>query len=129
VILVDSSVWIGFLRGTATREVVRLRRALEEDDAAIGDLVLSELLRGTRDDVGARRLSERLAALPCHDLVGRTVAIRAAANYRALRRRGITIRKDVDLLIGAWCIEHEVPLLHADRDFDPMAEHLGLRVP
>jgi predicted nucleic acid-binding protein len=43
-----------------------------------------------------------------------------------LRKRGITVRKTIDLLIGTWCIENRRPLLHNDSDFRPMARHLGL---
>ncbi len=50
----------------------------------------------------------------------------AARNHRSLRRRGVTIRKTIDLLIGTWCIENHVPLLHNDADFRPMARYLGL---
>jgi predicted nucleic acid-binding protein len=55
------------------------------------------------------------------------MAIAAAQNYRALRKKGVTVRKSVDVLIATWCIENRVPLLHADRDFDVMVE-LGLEV-
>ena len=58
--------------------------------------------------------------------MGPDIAIKAAANYRKLRALGVTIRKDVDMLIGTWCIENGIPLLHNDRDFRPMVEHLGL---
>jgi len=50
------------------------------------------------------------------------------ANYRHLRGLGITIRKLPDLIIGTYCIEHGHTLLHDDRDFEPMREHLGLMV-
>ncbi len=56
------------------------------------------------------------------------LAVKAAGNFRQLRARGITIRKATDLIIGTYCMEHGHSLLHADRDFDPMAEHLGLRI-
>jgi len=59
-------------------------------------------------------------------MAGEAIAVAAARNYRSLRRRGITIRKTIDLLIGTWCIESGRPLLHNDRDFHPMARHLGL---
>jgi predicted nucleic acid-binding protein len=59
-------------------------------------------------------------------MVGSMIAVRAASNYRALRTIGITIRKTIDLLIGTFCIENRYPLLHNDRDFRPMAQHLGL---
>lgn len=57
-----------------------------------------------------------------------TLALRAVRNYRALRDRGITIRKAADIVIGTFCIEHGHRLLHDDRDFVPMEAHLGLRV-
>jgi predicted nucleic acid-binding protein len=59
-------------------------------------------------------------------MAGDAIAIAAARNFRSLRRRGITIRKTIDLLIGTWCIENRTPLLHNDSDFRPMARFLGL---
>jgi hypothetical protein len=59
-------------------------------------------------------------------LAGEAIAITAARNFRTLRARGVTVRKTIDLLIGTWCIENRVPLLHNDRDFAPMVKHLGL---
>ena len=55
-------------------------------------------------------------------------AVRAAQNYRRLRARGITVRSVVDLVVGTFCIDHGFELLQQDRDFLPMAEHLGLRL-
>ena len=59
-------------------------------------------------------------------MAGESIAVAAAHNFRSLRRRGITIRRTIDLLIGTWCIENRAPLLHNDSDFRPMARHLGL---
>jgi predicted nucleic acid-binding protein len=53
--------------------------------------------------------------------------LKAADHYRTLRRRGITVRKTIDLLIGTWCIAEDCDLLHSDREFEPMARHLGVR--
>jgi predicted nucleic acid-binding protein len=50
----------------------------------------------------------------------------AVYDTHRVRRRGVTIRKTIDLLIGTWCIENRRPLLHNDSDFHPMARHLGL---
>ncbi|MCZ7493223.1 hypothetical protein O8B39_01825 [Agrobacterium rhizogenes] len=61
-------------------------------------------------------------------LMSPQLAIKAAANYRFLRERGYTIRKSNDLIIGTYCIEHGHKLLQNDRDFQPMADHLGLRL-
>ncbi|MGQ9368637.1 hypothetical protein [Azospirillum sp. ST 5-10] len=55
-------------------------------------------------------------------------AAKAAANYRALHAKGVTVRKTVDVIIGTFCIEGRHALLHCDRDFEPMRQHLGLRV-
>jgi predicted nucleic acid-binding protein len=59
-------------------------------------------------------------------MAGDPIAVAAARNFRSLRRRGITVRKTIDLLIGTWCIENRRPLPHNDSDFWPMARHLGL---
>ena len=59
-------------------------------------------------------------------MAGDAIAVAAARNFRALRRRGITVRKTIDLLIGTWCIENRRPLLHNDSEFHLMARHLGL---
>lgn len=59
-------------------------------------------------------------------MAGDAIAVAAARHFRSLRRHGITIRKTIDLLIGTWCIENRRPLLHNDKDFHPMAPHLGL---
>ncbi len=67
-------------------------------------------------------------SLEYRDLVGRKIAKRAALNYRTLRKKGIAVRKTIDLLIAAFCIENDYQLIHNDRDFDPMEKHLGLMV-
>jgi predicted nucleic acid-binding protein len=61
------------------------------------------------------------------DLAGQAVAIQAAANFRVLRSLGVSVRKTIDTLIATHCIEHRLPLLYSDRDFDPFVLHLGLR--
>ena len=62
------------------------------------------------------------------ELGGHDIAIEAAKNIRALRKLGVTVRKTIDTVIATRCIESRYDLLHNDRDFDPFAEHLGLRV-
>jgi hypothetical protein len=52
--------------------------------------------------------------------------LRCAGSFRALRRRGSTVRKTADVVVATYCIDHGLPLLHADRDFEPFHEHLGL---
>jgi predicted nucleic acid-binding protein len=127
-ILVDSSVWIDLLRDEVTPETEMLLRLIGRETLATGDLMLTEVLQGcisdTTFDQAHRLMTRNLAVLP---IVDREVAIAAAANYRALRARGITVRKTIDTLIATRCILDGHVLLHADRDFGPFVEHLGLR--
>jgi predicted nucleic acid-binding protein len=69
-----------------------------------------------------------LASLRVVELCGPDIAIQAAKNFRALRVLGVTIRKTIGTIIATRCIESGYSLLHNDRDFDPFAKHLGLRV-
>lgn len=95
---------------------------------AIGDIVLLEILQGARDEGHARRLESFLRQFILVPMLDDAIAVGAARNFRALRVRGITVRKTVDLIVGTWCIRHDVALLHDDRDFGPMRTFLGLRV-
>jgi predicted nucleic acid-binding protein len=105
-----------------------LRSLFGETELLIGDIVLLEVLQGARDEAHAVRIAHELNQFDIVAMLDPEIAVRAAHNYRALRGRGITIRKTVDLIIGTFCIEHGHTLLHDDRDFDPMRTHLGLQV-
>lgn len=126
-ILTDSSVWIDLFRNRDTEQVRRLEEYAADNAVIVGDLILCEVLRGARDEKAARRMAEMMRKFSVVSLGGEAVAIRAAANYRRLRLLGVTVDKTIDLLIAAYCIENDVPLLHADRDFEPMEKHLGLK--
>ena len=127
-IVVDSSVWIAAFRGTVTPQSVRLQNIPRARDILLGDIVLLEILQGAQNDGNAANLQKRLAAFQVVPMLSHEIAVKAAENFRRLRAKGITIRKTADLIIGTYCIEHGHSLLHADRDFNPMAEHLGLRI-
>jgi predicted nucleic acid-binding protein len=121
-------VWIANLRDRDTAAVRRLRQLRDHEQIIVGDLILLEVLQGARDDLQAVRIEYGLRRFDVVPMLDDTLAVRAAANYRLLRSRGITVRKTVDLIIGTFCIERDHELLHDDRDFDPMVEHLGLRL-
>lgn len=127
-ILVDSSVWIDYFRGVASPEADELDRLLGQEPLAIGDLILTEVLQGFRNDKQFRDAHTLLRSLDLVILGGEDVAVRAAQNYRRLRARGITARKTIDTVIATRCIVSGYTLLHNDRDFDPFEKHLGLRV-
>lgn len=126
-ILADSSVWIDHLRDRRTDAVVRLRSLMSSTLLLVGDLILCEVLRGVRSEAEARRVERGFRAYPVVSLLDPGLAVKAAANYRYLRSRGITMSKIGDLLIGTFCIERDHVLLHSDRDYEPMERFLGLR--
>jgi predicted nucleic acid-binding protein len=127
-IVVDSSVWIDRLRDRDTPQIRKLNAGRNFSDILVGDIILLEVLRGVSDEGRASRIERDLRQYPIVRMLDEKLAIKAAANYRFLRTLGITIRKSADLIIGTYCIEHEHSLLHNDRDFDQMVEHLGLRL-
>ncbi|MDB5515392.1 MAG: PilT protein domain protein [Tardiphaga sp.] len=125
-IVVDSSVWIDFLNGRDAAHVRRLRMVLGADEVIVGDLMLCEVLQGLDSERAAQEVEALLRRFEIVPMAGDAIAVAAARNFRSLRKRGITVRKTIDLLIGTWCIENRRPLLHNDSDFRPMARHLGL---
>ncbi|MGV3549993.1 type II toxin-antitoxin system VapC family toxin [Rhizobium sp.] len=125
-IAVDTSIWIDVFRRVDNAGTRKFRSIAPNGDIVLGDVVLMELLQGARDDLHARRIQEYLAEFDERRMFEAGTAVKVARNFRILRGKGITVRKSVDMIIGTWCIENNVPLLHNDRDFAPMVEHLGL---
>jgi predicted nucleic acid-binding protein len=128
VILVDSSVWIDYFGAADTPQVALLDSLLGRSPLAVGDLIAAEVLQGVRDDQAFKVVKQALEAFDHIELVGYDIAVKASQNYRKLRSMGITVRKTIDTLIATRCIEDGLTLLHADKDFLPFAEHLGLKV-
>ena len=122
----DTSVWIDYLRGVDSRQANYLDASLISRRVIVPDLVLLEVLRGVDSQTTAVRVAAILDNLEFAQIGGREIAGRAADNFRALRAKGITIRGTIDLMIGTWCIINGTPLLHNDRYFDMMEQHLGL---
>jgi predicted nucleic acid-binding protein len=128
VIVVDSSVWIDYFNGVDSKTTERLDALLGVEPLAVGDLILTEVLQGVRNDAHYKTAKELMTSLAVFELLGHKLAIKSADNYRALRARGITVRRTVDVIIATYCIEHEQPLLFEDKDFLPFVRELGLRV-
>ncbi|HEY2383016.1 MAG TPA: PIN domain nuclease [Terriglobia bacterium] len=126
--IVDTTVWIDFFRDSKSEQTDLLERIIRRGEAALGDVILSEVLQGIDSDKEFRSVKRHFSNFPIYLMIGRRNAIQSAANYRKLRSKGITVRKTVDCWIATFCIERGFPLLHNDRDFDPFEEHLELRV-
>lgn len=126
-ILVDSSVWIGYFNGEKTSQTDWLDSSLGNTPIIMGDLILTEVLQGFQRDKDFKVARDLLLGMPFMAMGGRALALESAVNYRYLRRRGVTVRKTIDVMIGTFCIHFKLPLLHDDRDFDPMVKFLGLK--
>ncbi len=120
-ILVDSSVWIDYFNGQATPQVDLLDQLL-----AIGDLILVEVLQGFRHDADYITAKQLLISLTVFNLLNASLATQSADHYRTLRKRGITIRKTVDVMIATSCIVENHTLMFSDKGFMPFVQHLGL---
>ena len=127
-VVVDTSAWIEYLQDGLPRVVNKVDLCLERDLVGIGDLVYCEVMQGIRSPRQRREVSTLLLSLPRFDMVGFDMAEKSAANYRLLRSKGVTVRKTIDVLIGTFCAEHGLQLIHHDSDFDLMARHIGLDI-
>lgn len=125
-ILIDTSAWVEFLRDTGSPTCTRVD-VLLDGDIATCDPIRMEVLAGARDESHLNDLRRLLARASVVELVPGDYEA-AAALYRACRRRGETVRKLIDCLIAATAIRADVPLLHADSDFDVLARHTPLRL-
>lgn len=126
-IFVDSSVLIDYFNGKENWQVEKFDKILGEEIIVIGDYVLVEVLQGFRNDKDYETAKNVLNSFPCFNICGEEIAIKSANNFRILRKKGITIRKTIDIIIGTFCIENELILLHNDKDFFPLEKHLGLK--
>lgn len=126
-ILVDTSVWIDYFNGVNHQQTEKLDGLLSTDVIVVGDLIIAELLQGFKNDKDFQIVQSLLANLEQVNLCNSELAIKSAQNYRFLRKQGITVRKTIDCIIATFCIEHEMPLLFSDRDFEPFVSCLNLR--
>ncbi len=126
-IVADTSVWIDHIRDRPAPAARTLQSLIGQAPILVGDLILHELLAGVHNEVEAEKLAANLTAYDYADMGGQDVAVEAARIYRALRGRGVTIGKTVDLFIGTFCILHGHTLLQRDHDFLLM-QPFGLRL-
>ena len=128
-IIVDSSVWIDYFNGRDTPQTNKLDRLLGIESIGIGDVILTEVLQGFRDDRDYLTAKQVLTSLTVFNMLGTKVAIKSADNFRILRKQGITVRKTNDVIIATFCIENNHSLLFADKDFLPFVNYLSLTEP
>jgi len=136
-IIIDDTLMADVLKATGVkskREAVELGlKALlmlkqQEDIKAFKDMILAEVLQGFRQDLDYQAAKTLLCSLPVHAMLGATMALKSAENFRKLRQQGITVRKTIDTMIATYCIEHELSLLHSDKYFQPFQQFMGLQI-
>jgi len=127
-VIVDTTVWIDYLRGISTPEVAWLDEHLTQQRFGLLDLMICEILQGLATDSEAALVARELRRFQVFETGGVALAVEAARNYRFLRSRGRTVRKTIDCLIATFCLAGGHSLLHRDRDFDAFERHLGLSV-
>jgi predicted nucleic acid-binding protein len=127
-VIVDTTVWVDYLKGASTLEVEWLDRETSRQRLGLLDLMACEVLQGLSTDEEAVRVLRHLRRFEIFRTGGIELAVAAARNYRHLRSRGRTVRKTIDCLIATFCIEQNHALLHNDRDFDAFEELLDLQV-
>jgi len=121
-ILVDTRVWVDFLKGVNSVQRRTLHRLIEnEEDISITEIILTEILQGIKRDRDFRTIKDYLMEFSIHRPKGLETYIAAAKIYRNCRRKGKTVRKTVDCIIAAICMENGLTLLHKDSDFKLIA--------
>ncbi|MCC7361284.1 MAG: PIN domain nuclease [Anaerolineales bacterium] len=126
--IVDTTVWLDYLRGTDTPQAAWVDREIERRRLGLTDLILCEVLQGVSDERTALATQRELLKFQVFSTGGVELATSAALNYRRLRGREFTIRRTLVCLIATFCLDHQHVLLHNDRDFDPFERVLGLQV-
>ena len=127
-VIVDTSVWVDYLRGVSTPQTDWLHREIEKQRLGVVDLILCEVLQGVVEDRHFADVLRSLSTFEVFTAGGVEFSVAAAQNYRTLRAKGKTVRKTVDCLIATFCILNGHVLLHADKDFDEFERELGLKV-
>lgn len=127
-VIIDTTVWIDYLRGVNNPETNWLDRELPLRRLGLTDLILCEVLQGVQVESAFLQVCKDLMRFKVFETGGIDLAISAANNYRTLRQRGYTVRKTIDCLIATFCLLHGHVLLHRDQDFESFEKVLGLQV-
>jgi predicted nucleic acid-binding protein len=127
-VIVDTTVWIDYLRGLRNKETEYFDREVGRQRFGLTDLILCETLQGVGDENTFARVLRELRKFEVFETGSQELASEAARNFGNLRRRGRTVRKTIDCLIATFCLRQGHSLLHRDRDYDYFEDFLGLTV-
>ena len=103
-IVADTSAWIDYLRGIDAPHTNILDFELLHNRIITGDIIIAEFLQGFRDDKDFLAAKRIMDSLEYHDFLGKEIAIQAAVNFRILKKKGISMRKTIAVIIATFCI-------------------------
>ena len=127
-VVVDSSVWIDYFNGTESKQTAMLDDIAGVRHIIVSDIILTEVLQGFKNDKDFKAARKRMEQCIVVSMLGSLMAIKSAKNYRKLRKKGLTIRSTIDVIIATFCIHNNLKLLHSDKDFDVIKKALGLKI-
>jgi len=128
VIIVDTSIWVDYLRGTRTPHTDWLEANLLRERLGLTNLILCEVLQGITAEDSFQAVHRALLNFEVFTTGGVELALAAAQHYRRLRSAGRSVRRTADCLIATFCLLEGHSLLHNNRDYDPFEDVLGLSV-
>ncbi|MFH1090387.1 MAG: PIN domain nuclease, partial [Pseudomonadota bacterium] len=91
------------------------------------EIIITEVLQGIKKDSDFEKLAEYLLEFPIYGPKSIETYLRAAQLYRDCRKKGRTVRKTIDCIIAAICLENDLILLHQDSDFDQIETCTNLK--
>lgn len=129
-VLVDTSVWIPFLRGNDTKGVDKFLSIINADiPFGVNSFIYQELLQGVRTEHEFKDLKRYLDTQKIYFLKDPVESYaNAALIYYRCRKKGITVSSTIDCLIVQTAVEHNLMLLHEDSDYDRIAKVVKLRM-
>ncbi|MDQ2721014.1 MAG: PIN domain-containing protein [Bacteroidota bacterium] len=127
-IIVDTSIWIDFYNGISNEGVEILKSIMLSDDIVIPAIIVQEILQGIKEKKLLSFVEDSLLGFQFFNYDMYEAAFEAAALYRLLRTKGVTVRSSNDCSIAWLCISNNFPILHNDKDFDNIAKHTSLKI-
>ena len=127
-IIVDTSVWIDFYNGISNKPVDVLKNIMLTDVIIIPPTIVQEILQGIKEKKLLAVVEDAILGFQFLNYDVYEAAFEAAALYRLLRAKGVTVRTSNDCLIAWLCIANNFPIHHNDKDFDNIAKHTSLKI-
>ena len=127
-IIVDTSVWIDFYNGITNKPVDILKNIMLTGIIVIPPIIVQEILQGIREIKLLPVVEDSLLGFQFLNYDSYEAAFEAAALYRLLRSKGVTVRSSSDCLIAWLCLANNMFIHHNDKDFDNIAKHTSLKI-